>query len=116
MIVTKKKVVRKLIMKSFIVLLLLFTTLLIGIKPIYSQCFSALNNMEKQLEEVSTSETYTHKNEKFNAPTKKITLPIPRTFISYPTSVYDFGIKLNFTYLPEFCKYGIRVLHCSYLN
>lgn len=100
-------------MKNFIVILLLFTNLLLGIKPLYSQNFSKLNIIEKQLEDVSLSENYSNKTKKFIATVKKLSLPVA---IMFPTLTKNMGNYYKYTFTSKISKYGIHVLYCSYLN
>jgi hypothetical protein len=104
-------------MKNFVVILLLFVSLLVGLFPYYSQENTSLSKIEKQLEDVSLSEIYTttsiisHKN---SSTLKTIKYCCSTLFYTCAQKSY-FLYKIN-NILPTISKYGRQVLYGAFLN
>ncbi len=103
-------------MKNFVVILLLFVSLLVGLFPYYSQENTSLSKVEKQLEDASLSETYTTSiiSHKKSSALKIIKYSCTTIFNTFPQN-NCFFYKTN-NILPIISKYGRQVLYGTFLN
>lgn len=84
--------------------------------PCFSRVDTTMDKVEKQLEEVSLSETYIICYTKHNQKVKVVKFTLPRlTNIGSTFTYYSSFKNLNISKVKT-CKYGMRVMYCSFLN